>query len=218
MSTDLLSCFKHAIIIIARNLSCLFFKTRWLSCLDSIPISPIIWSSFFFYWPLYELLSLIISDPLFLKSLYVNNILFFTPLVILIVSLLYSYRFRFSLWWLIGNGLLFCFTIITFGEFILIYLLIYETLALVGMASGIGIKHILQKWKTKNFHKILEKSHNHAIIIHRDKSLSPFLLESAWLLETHRKPKLILLYWLLCKHKTVATLEPIRGVPLFWGT
>ena len=52
----------------------------------------------FFYWPLYQLLSLIISDPLLLKSLYVNNILFFTPLVILIVSLLYSYRFRFSLW------------------------------------------------------------------------------------------------------------------------
>ena len=100
---------------------------------------------FFFYWPLYELLSLIISDPLLLKSLYVNNILFFTPLVILIISLLYSYRFRFSLWWLIGNGLLFCFTIITFGEFILIYLLIYETLALMGMASGIVIKHILQK-------------------------------------------------------------------------
>ena len=100
---------------------------------------------FFFYWPLYELLSLIISDPLLLKSLYVNNLLFFTPMVILIVSLLYSYRFRFTLWWLIGNGLLFCFTIITFGEFILIYLLIYETLALMGMASGIVIKHILQK-------------------------------------------------------------------------
>ena len=111
---------------------------------------------FFFYWPLYELLSLIISDPLLLKSLYVNNILFFTPLVILIISLLYSYRFRFSLWWLIGNGLLFCFTIITFGEFILIYLLIYETLALVGMASGIGIKHIPQKWKTKTFTKTLK--------------------------------------------------------------
>ena len=172
----------------------------------------------FFYWPLYELFLLVVSDPLTLKGLYINNLLFFTPLVILIVSLLYSYRFRFSLWWLIGNGLLFCFTIITFGEFILIYLLIYETLALVGMASGIGIKHILQKWKTKNFHKILEKSHNHAIIIHGDKSLSPFLLESAWLLETHRKTIVILLYWLLCKHKTVATLEPIRGVPLFWGT
>ena len=173
---------------------------------------------FFFYWPLYELFLLVVSDPLTLKGLYINNLLFFTPLVILIISLLYSYRFRFSLWWLIGNGLLFCFTIITFGEFILIYLLIYETLALVGMASGICIKHILQKWKTKNFHKILEKSHNHAIIIHRDKSLSPFLLESAWLLETHRKPKLILLLSFLWKHKTVATLEPIRGVPLFWGT
>ena len=104
---------------------------------------------FFFYWPLYELLSLIISDPLLLKSLYVNNILFFTPLVILIVSLLYSYRFRFSLWWLIGNGLLFCFTIISFHDFSIVYFLAYETLALVGMASGISIKHILQKMKNK---------------------------------------------------------------------
>ena len=100
---------------------------------------------FFFYWPLYELVLLVVSDPLTLKGLCINNLLFFTPLVILIISLLYSYRFRFSFWWLIGNGLLFCFTIITFGEFILIYLLIYETLALVDMASGIGIKHILQK-------------------------------------------------------------------------
>ncbi len=104
---------------------------------------------FFFYWPLYELLSLIVSDSLTLKSLYVNNILFYTPLVIFIVSLLYSYRFYFSILWLLTIGLLFCFTIITFGEFILIYLLIYETLALMGMASGIGIKHILQKMKNK---------------------------------------------------------------------
>lgn len=47
----------------------------------------------FFYWPLYELFLLVVSDPLH----YINNLLFFTPLVILIVSLLYSYRFRFSL-------------------------------------------------------------------------------------------------------------------------
>ena len=104
---------------------------------------------FFFYWPLYQLLSLIISDPLLLKSLYVNNILFFTPLVILIVSLLYSYRFRFSLWWLIGNGLLFCFTIITFGEFILPYFLAYEIFAIVGMAVGAAIKNLVQKLKNK---------------------------------------------------------------------
>ena len=103
----------------------------------------------FFYWPLYELFLLVVSDPLTLKGLCINNLLFFTPLVILIISLLYSYRFRFSLWWLIGNGLLFCFTIITFGEFIWFYFLAYEIFALVGMASGIGIKYILQKMKNK---------------------------------------------------------------------
>ena len=148
MSTDLLSCFKHAIIIIARDLSYLF--------LNEVIVMPRFYSHlpyylviFFFYWPLYELLSLIVSDSLTLKSLYVNNILFYTPLVIFIVSLLYSYRFYFSIWWLLTIGMLFCFTIITFGEFILIYLLIYETVALVGMASGISIKHILQKMKNK---------------------------------------------------------------------
>ena len=171
----------------------------------------------FFYWPLYELFSLLSSSSNLL-GLYLLNIFIFSPLVTFIVSLLYGYHFHFSLRWLLNILLLFCFTIIPFHDFSIVYFLAYETLALVGMASGICIKHILQKWKTKNFHKILEKSHNHAIIIHRDKSLSPFLLESAWLLRTHRKPKLILLYWLLWKHKTVATLEPIRGVPLFWGT
>ena len=148
MSTDLLSCFKHAIIIIARNLSYLFLNEviimrRFYS---HLPYYLVI---FFFYWPLYELLSLIISDPLFLKSLYVNNILFFTPLVILIVSLLYSYRFRFSLWWLLGNGLLYCFTIITFREFILPYFLAYEVFAIVGMAVGAAIKNLVQKLKNK---------------------------------------------------------------------
>ena len=148
MSTDLLSCFKHAIIIIARNLTYLL--------LNEVIIMPRFYFHlpyylviFFFYWPLYELLSLIISDPLFLKSLYVNNILFFTPLVILIVSLLYSYRFRFSLWWLLGNGLLYCFTIITFREFILPYFLAYEVFAIVGMAVGAAIKNLVQKLKNK---------------------------------------------------------------------
>ena len=104
---------------------------------------------FFFYWPFYELFLRIISDSFLLKGLYISNIFIYTPLAIFIVSLLYSYLFRFSLWWLIGNGLLFCFTIITFGEFIWFYFLAYETFALVGMASGIGIKHILQKMKNK---------------------------------------------------------------------
>ena len=104
---------------------------------------------FFFYWPFYELFLRIISDSFLLKGLYISNIFIYTPLAIFIVSLLYSYLFRFSLWWLIGNGLLFCFTIITFGEFIWFYFLAYEIFALVGMASGIGIKYILQKMKNK---------------------------------------------------------------------
>ena len=109
---------------------------------------------FFFYWPLYELLLLLISDSYTLKGLYIYNILLFSPLVTFIVSLLYSYRFRFSLWWLLGVGLLFCFTIITFGEFILLYFLAYELFALLGLAAGMGIKHVFQRKKNK---KIIQK-------------------------------------------------------------
>ena len=109
---------------------------------------------FFFYWPLYELLLLLISDPYTLKGLYIYNIILFSPLVTFIVSLLYSYRFRFSLWWLLGIGLVFCFTIITFGEFILLYFLAYELFALLGLAAGMGIKHVFQREKNK---KIIQK-------------------------------------------------------------
>ncbi|WP_247954432.1 hypothetical protein [Streptococcus oralis] len=110
--------------------------------------------TFFFYWPLYELLSLLISDPYTLKGLYIYNIILFSPLVTFIVSLLYSYRFHFSLWWLLSIGLLYCFTIITFGEFILLYFLVYELFALLGLVSGMGIKHLLQREKNK---KIIQK-------------------------------------------------------------
>ena len=109
---------------------------------------------FFFYWPLYELLLLLISDSYTLKGLYIYNILLFSPLVTFIVSLLYSYRFRFSLWWLLGIGLLSCFTIITFGEFILLYFLAYELFALLGLTAGMGIKHVFQREKNK---KIIQK-------------------------------------------------------------
>ena len=109
---------------------------------------------FFFYWPLYEFLSLFISDPYTLKGLYIYNIVLFSPLVTFIVSLLYSYRFHFSLWWLLGIGLLYCFTIITFGEFILLYFLAYELFALLGLVSGVSIKHLFQRAKNK---KIIQK-------------------------------------------------------------
>ena len=109
---------------------------------------------FFFYWPLYELLLLLISDPYTLKGLYIYNIILFSPLATFIVSLLYSYRFQFSLWWLLSIGLLHCFTIITFGEFILLYFLAYELFALLGLAAGMGINHLFQKEKNK---KIIQK-------------------------------------------------------------
>ena len=109
---------------------------------------------FFFYWPLYELFSLLITDPYTLKGLYIYNILVFSPLATFIVSLLYSYRFQFSLWWLLGVGLLYCFTIITFNEFILVYFLAYELFALLGLAAGVGIKHLFQRAKNK---KIIQK-------------------------------------------------------------
>lgn len=97
---------------------------------------------FFFYWPLYELISRTIANPDILKGLYVNNILVYSPLVTSVVSLFYSYRFKFSIMWLVGVGLLFCFTIFTFGEFILFYFLAYEILALLGMSIGTFIKHL----------------------------------------------------------------------------
>ena len=125
-----------------------------LPCGIILSISYTTLSFSFFYWPLYELLSLLISDPYTLKGLYIYNIILFSPLVTFIVSLLYSYRFHFSLWWLLGIGLLYCFTIITFGEFILLYFLAYELFALLGLVSGMGIKHLFQRAKNK---KIIQK-------------------------------------------------------------
>ena len=104
---------------------------------------------FFFYWPLYELLLWTISVNSTLKELTIGNVIIFSPLVTFIVSLCYSYRFKFSLWWLLGIGLLFCFTIIPFGEFIWIYFLAYEIFALAGMAVGATIKNLVQKLKNK---------------------------------------------------------------------
>ena len=104
---------------------------------------------FFFYWPLYELLLWTITENYILKELTIGNVIIFSPVVTFIVSLFYSYRFKFSVWWLIGVGLLFCFTIITFGEFILLYFLAYEIFAIVGMAIGASIKNLVQKLKNK---------------------------------------------------------------------
>ena len=103
---------------------------------------------FFFYCPLYGLFILLLQNPK-LTELYLLNIFIISPVVVFIVSLLYSYRFGFSLHWLLGSCLLYGFTIIPFGEFILLYFLAYEIFALAGMAVGATIKNLVQKLKRK---------------------------------------------------------------------
>ena len=49
---------------------------------------------FFFYWPLYELFSLLSSGSNLL-GLYLLNIFIFSPLVTFSISLIYGYRFLF---------------------------------------------------------------------------------------------------------------------------
>ena len=103
---------------------------------------------FFFYWPLYGLFILLLQNPK-LTELYLLNIFIISPIIVFIVSLLYSYRFGFSLHWLLGSCLLYCFTIIPFREFIIVYFLAYEILILLGTVIGAAIKNLVQKLKSK---------------------------------------------------------------------
>ena len=103
---------------------------------------------FFFYWPLYGLFILLLQNPK-LTELYLLNIFIISPVVVFIVSLLYSYRFGFSLHWLLGSCLLYGFTIIPFREFIIVYFLAYEILILLGTVIGAAIRYLMQKLKRK---------------------------------------------------------------------
>lgn len=103
---------------------------------------------FFFYCPLYGLFILLSSNP-DLTGLYLLNIFIISPVVVFIVSLLYSYRFGFSLHWLLAICLLYGFTIIPFREFIIVYFLAYEILILLGTVIGATIRYLMQKLKNK---------------------------------------------------------------------
>ena len=139
------------------TISLIFFPDwRTIAMRNYLKYIPYYLVTFFFYWPLYELFSLLISDPYTLKGLYIYNIILFSPLVTFIVSLLYSYRFHFSLWWLLSIGLLYCYTIITFGEFILLYFLAYELFALLGWFLVRGSSISSSERKTKKLYKTLK--------------------------------------------------------------
>ena len=120
---------------------------------------------FFFYCPLYGLFILLSSNP-DLTGLYLLNIFIISPIVVFIVSLLYSYRFGFSLHWLLGSCLLYGFTIIPFREFIIVYFLAYEILILLGTVIGAFIRYLMQKLKNKklsqNPWKISQSCYNNA--------------------------------------------------------
>ena len=120
---------------------------------------------FFSYWPLYGLFILLLQNPK-LTELYLLNIFIISPVVVFIVSLLYSYRFGFSLHWLLGSCLLYGFTIIPFGEFIIVYFLAYEILILLGTVIGAAIRYLVQKLKNKklsqNPWKISQSCYNNA--------------------------------------------------------
>ena len=120
---------------------------------------------FFFYWPLYGLFILLSSNP-DLTGLYLLNIFIISPIVVFIVSLLYSYRFGFSLHWLLDSCLLYGFTIIPFREFIIVYFLAYEILILLGTVIGAAIRYLVQKLKNKKLSqkpwKISQSCYNNA--------------------------------------------------------
>ena len=120
---------------------------------------------FFFYCPLYGLFILLSSNP-DLTGLYLLNIFIISPVVVFIVSLLYSYRFGFSLHWLLASCLLYGFTIIPFREFIIVYFLAYEILILLGTVIGATIRYLMQKLKNKklsqNPWKISQSCYNNA--------------------------------------------------------
>ncbi|MBK4774696.1 hypothetical protein BTU63_07295 [Streptococcus rubneri] len=101
----------------------------------------------FFYWPFYELIFLLITDPLVQKGVLINNLFFYSPLATFLVSFLYCYRHHFTMWWLLGVALIFCFTILTLNDFILLYLLAYEVCALIGLACGAGLRFVFMKKK-----------------------------------------------------------------------
>ncbi|WP_160315175.1 hypothetical protein [Streptococcus sp. X13SY08] len=91
------------------------------------------------------LIGFLVKDELLAKSLMVNNILLYLPLIYFLVFLTYTYRHRYSLPLAIWGIIVFCTSILSFGEMILLYGLIYN---LAGQL-GAGIGFLLNLWIKK---------------------------------------------------------------------
>ena len=101
---------------------------------------------FFFYFVFYILLRYVPMDSMLSKGLVVGNVLIYSPLATLLVSLLYAAFYEFSLRFSFLVALLFFLTIFTFGEWIPLYHAAYFLCSLAG--NGLG--HLIYLFSRKN--------------------------------------------------------------------
>ena len=101
---------------------------------------------FFFYFVFYILLRYVPMDSILSKGLLVGNVLIYSPLATLLVSLLYAIFHGFSLRFSFLVALLFFLTIFTFGEWIPLYHAAYFLCSLAG--NGLG--HLIYLFSRKN--------------------------------------------------------------------
>lgn len=101
---------------------------------------------FFFYFVFYILLQYLPMDSILSKGLVVGNVLIYSPLATLLVSLLYAAFHGFSLRFSFLVALLFFLTIFTFGEWIPLYHAVYFLFSLAG--NGLG--HVIYRFSRKN--------------------------------------------------------------------
>ena len=101
---------------------------------------------FFFYFVFYILLRYVPMDAILSKGLVVGNVLIYSPLATLLVSLLYAAFHGFSLRFSFLVALLFFLTIFTFGEWIPLYHAAYFLFSLAG--NGLG--HLIYLFSRKN--------------------------------------------------------------------
>ncbi|VUX11180.1 Uncharacterised protein [Streptococcus constellatus] len=93
----------------------------------------------FFYLLFYGIVHVIPMDELLRKGLVVNNVLIYSPLVTFLVGAVYAGLYGFSRRFVLLATLMFLVTILSFGEWILLYHAAYFICLLVGTLLGYGV-------------------------------------------------------------------------------
>ena len=109
---------------------------------DSVFVLPL----YVFYFVFDILLRYLPMDSILSKGLVVGNVLIYSPLATLLVSLLYAAFYGFSLRFSFLVAFLFFLTIFTFGEWIPLYHAVYFLCSLAG--NGLG--HLIYRFTRKN--------------------------------------------------------------------